>query len=165
MSGPAGAPDDEDGGVVAATRIELRPTATPLPLSFLVLALTSTVFSAVELGWVPAGQSQEAAFTTVLATAPLQLVASVFGFLARDPVAGTGFAVTGVYELTASPVWRTAAGCVGLGVAVLALYAALALELEGAHRREVLPVGRRGPVRQAAVGEEPAREPGVRSRL
>jgi hypothetical protein len=47
---------------------------------------------------------------------------------------------------------------VGLVLGLLAVYAALALELEGSHRRTVLPVGRRSPV-------EPAGEPGVRPQL
>jgi len=43
-------------------------------------------------------------------------------------------------------------------LAVVALYAALALELEGSHRRTVLPLGRRG---HASVSDDP----GVRPRL
>ena len=86
-------------------------------------------------------------------------------------LAGTRFAVTGVHELTGSAGWQTAAGWVGLLLAVLALYAALALELEGARERTVLPVGRRGPGRAAMAGEGPlqpadlVREAGVRPQL
>ncbi|MDP9429150.1 MAG: GPR1/FUN34/YaaH family transporter, partial [Actinomycetota bacterium] len=191
----------------SATRVVLRPIATPLPLGFLALALATTVFAAVQLGWVPPEQGRVAALTAVAATAPLQLTAAVAGFLARDPVAATGmgvlagtwavvglttltsppgtvsgglgvllviagvamlvpavaavssklapaavmgvaavrFAVTGAYHLTSSAAWQAAAGWVGLALAVVAVYAALALELEGTRGRTVLPVGRRGP--------------------
>ena len=149
---------------------------------------------------------------------PLQLVASVLGFLARDVVAGTGmgilsgtwlsialvtltgqpgatsdalglflllaavamlvpaataaagklvatavlattslrFATTGLYQLTASDGWKATAGAVGLLLCALALYAALAMALEDALGRAVLPLGRR-----AAIDGEP----GIRDQL
>jgi succinate-acetate transporter protein len=200
-------------------RVVLRPLATPLPLGFLALVLATTTFAALQLGWIPPEQGRVAAITAVAATVPLQLLASVVGFLARDPVAATGmgvltgtwavvglttytsppgstsaglgvllvtaglamfvpavsglaklvpaavmglagvrFVVTGIYELQASPAWKSAAGWVGLALAVLALYAALALELEASHGRTILPLGRRGPVDVAV-------EPGVRPQL
>jgi uncharacterized protein len=215
-----------------ATRVVLRPVATPLPLGFLALAFATTVFAALQLGWVPPDQGRIAALTALVATVPLQFAASVVGFLARDPVAATGmgvltgtwatvglttltsrpgstsaglgvvlltaglamfvpavsglaklaaaavmglagvrFLVTGIYELAGSPAWQHAAGWVGLALAVVAFYAALALELEGSHGRTVLPVGRRGPALAGVRGESPlgsahlAAEPGVRSQL
>lgn len=181
---------DRDPVAQPATRVVLRPLATPLPRGFLALALATTVFSAVQLGWVPPDQGRVAALTALAATVPLQLTAAVVGFLARDPVAATGmgvltgtwavvglttltsppgtvspglgvllvvagpamlvpaaaavggkfvpaavmglaaarFAVTGVYELTGSAAWKTAAGWAGIALALLALAAALALE-------------------------------------
>ncbi|MGY1728567.1 hypothetical protein ACI79J_16495 [Geodermatophilus sp. SYSU D01062] len=215
------------------TRVVLRPVATPLPLGFLALALATTVFAAVQLGWVPPAEGRVAALTALAATVPLQLLAAVVGFTARDPVAATGmgvltgtwgvvglttltsppgatsaglgvllltaavamqvpaisaaasklvpaavmclagirFAVTGAYELTGSAAWETAAGWVGLVLGALALYAALALELEGSERRTVLPLGRHGAGRSAVRGEAPlgaddlAAEAGVRPQL
>jgi hypothetical protein len=207
-------------------QVVLRPVATPLPLGFLALALATTVFAAVQLGWVPPAEGRAAALAALLATAPLQLLASVVGFTARDPVAATGmgvlagtwavvgyttltsppgtasaglgvlllasgvamevsalsataklvpatvmglagvrFAVTGAYHLTGSPTWQTAAGWVGLALGGLAVYAALALELEGSHGRTVLPLGRRGPAQAAVEPSGVAGEPGVRSQL
>jgi uncharacterized protein len=216
-----------------ATRVVLRPVATPLPLGFLALTLATTVFSAVQLGWIPPDQGRVAGITALAAAVPLQLLAAVFGFLSRDPVAATGmgvlagtwaaagattltsppgavsaglgvlflagalallvpaatafpskvvpaavmataatrFAVTGAYELTGSAVWKSVAGWVGILLALLALYAALALELEGARERTVLPVGRRGAGRAAMAGQGPLApedlvdEAGVRPQL
>ncbi len=173
------------------------------------------------------------AYTALFAAAPLQLLAAVFGFLTRDPVAATGmgilsgtwavaglttltsppggtspglgvllcvagtamlvpaaaavsskiapaavmaltgtrFVVTGVSEATGSDTWKTAAGWVGLALALLAVYTALALELEGAQEKTVLPLGRRGPGRIAMAGDgaldaaDLAREAGVRPQL
>jgi succinate-acetate transporter protein len=216
-----------------AARVVLRPLATPLPLGFLALALATTVFSAVQLGWVKPDQGRIAAITALAATVPLQLLASVMGFLTRDPVAATGmgvlsgtwavagfttyslapgttssglgvllvvagiamlvpaaaavgskvmpalvmtvaatrFATTGVYEMTGSADWEAVAGWVGILLAAVAFYTALALELEGAQESTVLPVGRRGPGRSAMDGEGPlepadlAEEAGVRPQL
>jgi shikimate kinase len=85
--------------------------------------------------------------------------------------AATRFAVTGVYELTESAAWKTAAGRVGIALALVGLYAALALELEGTKEKTVLPVGRRGAGRAAMAGEGPldpenlVEEAGVRPQL
>ena len=217
----------------AATRIVLRPLASPLPLGFLALAVSTVVFSAVQLGWVPPTEGRVAALTALAATVPLQLLASVMGFLARDPAAATGmgvlsgtwcviglttltsptgavsaglgvllltaglvmqvpavsaagsklvpaavmclagirFAVTGAYELTGSTAWQSAAGWIGLALGASALYAALALELEGSERRTVLPLARHGAGQSAVQGEGPLAagdlliEPGVRPQL
>jgi succinate-acetate transporter protein len=207
-------------------RVVLRPVATPLPLGFLALVLATTVFSAVQLGWVAPDQGRVAAITAVAATVPLQFAVAVMGFLARDPVAVTGmgllagtwavvglvtltavpgtvspglgvllltagigmlvpaagavsskiapalvmalagcrFAVTGVYQLDGSAAWKAAAGWTGLVLAVVALYTALSLQLEGGGERTVLPVGRRGAGRLPEAPEL-LREPGVRAQL
>jgi succinate-acetate transporter protein len=207
-------------------RVVLRPVATPFPLGFLALVLATTVFSAVQLGWIAPDQGRVAAITAVAATVPLQFAVAVMGFLARDPVAVTGmgllagtwavvglvtltavpgtvspglgvllltagigmlvpaagavsskiapalvmalagcrFAVTGVYQLDGSAAWKAAAGWTGLVLAVVALYTALALQLEGGGERTVLPVGRRGAGRLPEAPEL-LREPGVRAQL
>lgn len=75
------------------TRVVLRPIATPLPLGFLALAVSTVLFSAVQLGWIAPTEGRIAGLTEVAATVPLQLLASVMGFLARDPVAATGMGV------------------------------------------------------------------------
>ena len=76
-----------------ATRVMLRPVASPLPLGFHVLALATVPFTAVQLGWVAPTEGRVAAIGAIAATVPLQLLASVFGFLARDVVAATGIGV------------------------------------------------------------------------
>ncbi|WP_336923498.1 hypothetical protein [Aquipuribacter sp. SD81] len=85
----AGVPPEELG----STRIVLRPIGTPLPLGFLGLFVATTAFAVLQLDWLPEDQGRLVALGALLFTVPLQALASVFGFLARDPVAGTGMAV------------------------------------------------------------------------
>jgi uncharacterized protein len=172
---------------LSLTRVVLRPIGSPLPLGFLGLFVATLGFSAVQLGWVPDAQGSKVALAALGLTVPMQLIAAVFGFLARDPVAGTGmgvlagtwatvglatltsppgstsaglgmvliasglamfipaaggrqktvaatvmalsgirFLVTGLAEMNAVPGWMTAAGWVGLLLAAVSLYAAMA---------------------------------------
>lgn len=215
-----------------ATRVVLRPVASPLPLGFLALAVATVAFASVQLGWIPQSQGRTVALGVLVLTVPLQLLAAVMGFLARDPVAATGmgmlsgtwaavglstlasrpgtaseglgvillmsaacllvpaiaarhkavpalvvltsgtrFGVTGIAEIDGGAAWMHAAGWVGIALAVLSGYAALALELEGSESRTVLPLGRTGAGRRAVEGrlhdqvEKVATEPGVRQQL
>jgi uncharacterized protein len=216
----------------AATRVMLRPIASPLPLGFLALSVATVGFASVQLGWIPQTQGHTVALGVLALTVPLQFLAAVMGFLARDPVAATAmgilsgtwaaacliilasppgvaadglgvillcsaacllvpaaaarskavpalviltsatrFAVTGIAELTGETTWMRAAGWVGIALAVLSAYAALALELEGTASRPVLPLGRTGASKRAVDGGLPdqvqqvATEPGVRQQL
>ncbi|MCF6379488.1 hypothetical protein L2K70_17895 [Nocardioides KLBMP 9356] len=213
-------------------RVVLRPIATPLPLGFLALGVATSSFAALQLEWIAPTQGRTVALAVLALTVPLQLVASVMGFLARDPVAATGmgilagtwgavglatltnppgaavdglgvvllgsaacllvpaasarsklvpacvialsavrFAVTGVAHLDGGTGWMSLAGWVGLALAALSLYAALALELEASDGRAVLPLGRRGPSAEAmSEGWESQvraaqHDPGVRRQL
>jgi uncharacterized protein len=203
-----------------ATRVILRPIGNPLPLGFLALAGGTLLVSGLQLGWLAPAEGQNVALILLAFVFPLQLLASVFGYLGRDVAAGTGmgllagtwlsiglvtlvsepgstsdalglflllaaaamtvpasaattgklvpaavlwttvvrFAVTGLYQLTASGTWEDVAGVVGLALCALAIYAALALALEEARRATVLPLGRRN----AAVEQG---EAGVREQL
>ncbi|MBX9244783.1 hypothetical protein ICW40_08165 [Actinotalea ferrariae] len=223
----SGAVTADDGA-----RVVVRPIGSPLPLGFLALVVATVGFAALQLQWVPASQGSAVALGVLVLTVPLQLLASVLAFLARDVVAGTGmgllagtwgatalvtltgapgaassglgvllvaagvsmlvpaaaatskpvaaavmlltavrYTVTGVAELTADRAWFTAAGAVGLVLGAVALYAALAFALEDAHRRTVLPLGRRGSgadVLTASAREDlrdVAHEAGVRRQL
>jgi uncharacterized protein len=215
-----------------ATRVVLRPLASPLPLGFLALAVATVAFATVQLGWIPQSQGHTVALGVLVLTVPLQFLAAVMGFLARDPVAATGmgilsgtwaaaclatltsppgaaseglgvillmsagcllvpaaaarhkaipalviltsatrFAVTGIAEIDGGTTWMHAAGWVGIALAVLSVYAALALELEGSESRTVLPLGRTGASKKAVDSpladqvEKVATEPGVRQQL
>lgn len=201
--------------VEAATRVVLRPIGTPLPLGFLALAAGTLLISGLQLGWLDPTLGPSVALILIAFVAPLQLVASVLGFISRDVVVGTGmgllsgiwlsiglilraapepgatndalglflllaavamlvpaaaastgklvpcavllttslrFAVTGITQITGGSTSETTAGIVGLVLCALAVYAALALTLEDALGRTILPLGRRGGGRAAIDG-------------
>jgi uncharacterized protein len=213
-------------------RIAVRPIATPLPLGFLALGVATIAFASVQLGWIAPTEGRTIALGVLVLTVPMQLLAAVMGFLARDPVAATGmgilsgtwgavclatltsppgatsdglgvillaaavcllvpaaaagtkavpalviltsairFAVTGIAQIDGGQGWLHAAGWVGVVLAALSAYAALALELEGSMARTVLPLGRSGAGRTAVGGDlvgqfdDVANEPGVRKQL
>jgi uncharacterized protein len=81
------------------------------------------------------------------------------------------FYLTGGYELSSAAGWKDAAGIAGLVLAVLALYAGLAFELEDSRRATLLPTLRRGAGRRALDGDLPDEvadvhhEAGVRRKL
>lgn len=219
--------------VEAMSRVVLRPIGSPLPLGFIALGGASVALSGVQLSWVPTIESHQVAIVVLAFAVPLQLLASVFGFLARDSVGGTGmgllagtwlvtgsllattspggrsqtlgllllftsaalmvptcaaalgkvaaavvmfgaagrFALTGIYEFRGGAGWEHVSGWWGIGLAVAALYAALAFEVEDTRRQTVLPVLRRGVGKAAVAGtihhelERVEREAGVREQL
>lgn len=133
---------------VGAVTYTGAPTMTSGAVGLLLLASASALL-------VPAaaGLSSKIAASAVLITAALR------------------FYLTGVYELTDGAAWRLAAGVAGLVLTAVAGYTALAFELEGAHLRTVLPVGRRGRGRDALAGDFASQvrdvhhEAGVRQQL
>ena len=217
----------------AASRVTLRPIASPLTLAFLALAVGTFILAGLQLSWISPDQSPDIGLALIVFVFPLQAASSVFGFLARDSIAGTGtgllsgtwlsigvitftsppgrtsgalgllligaaaallvpaavgaatkplasLVITGVavrffltagYELSSSTGWKYAAAAEGLLLAVLALYAGLAFELEDSRLHTVLPTFRRGTGRRAIAGsvrDELAglhREAGVRKQL
>ncbi len=68
-----------------STRVVLKPLATPLPLGFLALAVATIAFASVQLCWIPQDQGRTVGLRVLVLTVPLQLLAAVMGFLARDP--------------------------------------------------------------------------------
>jgi uncharacterized protein len=76
-----------------AARILLRPIGNPLPLGFLALSAATLLVSGLQLGWLQATDGAAVALILLAFVFPLQLLASIFGFLGRDLVAGTGMGV------------------------------------------------------------------------
>jgi succinate-acetate transporter protein len=91
-------------------RVVVRPLANPLPLGFLALMVATVSLALMQVGALAPDQGHTIAIVVLAFTVPLQLVASVLRFLARDAVAGTGmgvlagtWAVTGFVMLGAPP--------------------------------------------------------------
>jgi uncharacterized protein len=81
------------------------------------------------------------------------------------------FYLTAAYELCGMVAWKDAAAAAGLLLAVLAIYAGLAFELEDTRHFTILPTGRRGMAQQAMSGDmadelnQVHHEAGVRKQL
>ncbi|HET9103261.1 MAG TPA: hypothetical protein VFN55_07885 [Solirubrobacteraceae bacterium] len=84
---------ERDEDLLPATRVVLRPIATPFPLAFLALGCATLLVAGLELGWFAPADSDVVALALIAFAFPLQLLASVFGFLGRDTVAATGFGI------------------------------------------------------------------------
>jgi len=107
-----------------------------------------------------------AVFVSALVAAVGKLVpALVLGLTAAR------FTITGVYQYYGGTGWMHLAGWIGVALAAVAIYAVLALELEGLRHRTILPTLRYGSARTAISGDDgtpigaAVREAGVRSQL
>jgi len=76
--------------VEATTRVVLRPIASPAALGFIGLAAATLTLAGLQLGWMEKAEGEKVALIALAFTVPLQLLASIFGFLARDGVIATG---------------------------------------------------------------------------
>ena len=157
-----------------ATWLSFAARDTPTGSGFGVQAASWTVAGLTLLD-SPAG-SRSATLGIVLLAAAAGLVPSILtagiGKLVPAAVMATTairFVLTGLYEKLGGAGLERAAGGVGIFLAVLALYTALAVDLEAARGRTVLPLGRRsaspGPAAPAPDIGEVEREPGVRPTL
>jgi succinate-acetate transporter protein len=102
----------------------LRPIGNPLPLAFFALAIGTLSLSSLQLGWIPTSEGDDVALVMVAFVFPLQFVAAVLAFLARDGPVGAAIGliagswlVIGLVTLTAPP----AATSDALGIFLLAL--------------------------------------------
>jgi len=117
-----------DGSVERATRIMLRPLANPLPLGFLALGAGTLVVAGLQLEWVSLAEGRSVALILLAFVFPLQLLASVFGFLARDVVAGTGMGLLSATWLSIALVTVDAPpGSTSGALGLLLLFAGVAL--------------------------------------
>lgn len=112
----------------AAARIMLRPIGNPLPLGFLALAAGTLLVAGLQLEWLAPEDGRDVALILIAFVFPLQLLASVFGYLGRDVVAGTGMGLLagtwlsiGLVTLTSPP------GAVSDALGLFLLLAALAM--------------------------------------
>jgi uncharacterized protein len=78
----------------APARVVLRPVGTPVALGLGAILMGTTMLSGLQFGWLSGVQEQRTvAIVAVAAAFPLELIASVLAFLARDALAGTGLGI------------------------------------------------------------------------
>src|SRR5215207_10073387 len=114
-------------------RLLPRPVANPLPLGFLALAGGTLLVSGLQLEWLKPEHGQDVALIVLAFVFPLQLVASILGFLRGDVVAGTGMGLLAGTWLAISLVTLTAAepGATSDALGLFLLLAGVALAVPG----------------------------------
>jgi succinate-acetate transporter protein len=111
-----------------AVRVILRPVGHPLPLGFLALAAATIGMAGLQLDWLLPSDGRVIALMLIAFVFPLQLVASVFGYLARDSVAATGMGVLSGTWLTVGLVQFTSApGATSKALGLFLFVAAVAM--------------------------------------
>lgn len=116
---------------IRQTAIALRPIGTPLPLGFVGLTISAAVLSCFQLGWIPLPEQHQAALALIAFACPLEAVAMVLLFLARDAPTGAGMGVLSFSWLTLGLLLLTSRpGSTSAAVAVF-LFAAGAAMLPG----------------------------------
>ena len=91
ISGPNG--DGDARSVEGMTRVVLRPLASPLPLAFFAFGIGSLLISGQQLGLIPLDETWVVALVTGSFVFPLQALAAIFAFLARETLGATAIAL------------------------------------------------------------------------
>ena len=82
-------PRDASDQTSAPVRIVVRPYGSPIPLGFFAFGIGMFLYAALGCGWVGPAEQHSVGLIFITFVFPLQLIASVFAFLARDGAAGT----------------------------------------------------------------------------
>src|SRR5437762_13043295 len=72
-----------------ATRIVLRPIGSALPLGFFSFAIGMLLLGCSAIGWIPVGEQKDVGMLLIAFVFPLELLATVVAFLARDTLGAT----------------------------------------------------------------------------
>lgn len=74
---------------VEQTRIMLRPVGSGLPLGFFSFGIGMLLLGCQAIGWIPVSEQRDVGLLLAAFVFPLELVATVFAFLARDTLGAT----------------------------------------------------------------------------
>jgi hypothetical protein len=124
--------------IESLTRITMRPLGSPLPLGFLAFGTGILLLTALDAHWIPPGDQRLVAALALGFCVPLELLAAIFGFLARDTAGGTTMGLFGaswiasaLFMLLTPPGTESVAmtflwGALGVAALVLAATAMMA---------------------------------------
>jgi succinate-acetate transporter protein len=157
------------------TTIFLRPIGSSLPLGFFSFGIGMLVLGCQAIGWIPVAEQKPGGVMLIAFVFPLELVATVFAFLARDTLGATtlglfttSWLAVGLLEQTSPP----GSTSVTTGIYLFGFAAAVLLlsSLSTLGKREVLPLFRRGAAAESFAGfehqlERLDAEAGVRQQL
>jgi succinate-acetate transporter protein len=71
------------------TRIMLRPIGSALPLGFFAFAIGMLLLGCSAIGWIPVGEQKDVGMLLMSFVFPLELIATIVAFLARDTLGAT----------------------------------------------------------------------------
>ena len=71
------------------TRVVLRPIGSGLPLGSFSFAIGMLLLACQALGWIPVGEQRQMGMLMIAFVFPLELLATIFAFLARDTLGAT----------------------------------------------------------------------------
>jgi succinate-acetate transporter protein len=71
------------------TRIVLRPIGSGLPLGFFAFGIGMLLLGCAAIGWIPLGEQKDLGMALMSFVFPLELIAMIFAFLARDTLGAT----------------------------------------------------------------------------
>jgi hypothetical protein len=109
-------------------RVTLRPIASPMPIGFVGLAAATLPLAALQLGWIPQAEARTIAIGLLALVFPLQLLASIFGTLARDGVTGTAMAIlAGTWAAVGLMLLTSPPGSTSEGLGTILLVSAVAM--------------------------------------
>lgn len=74
-------------------RVFVRPLGSVLPLGFMVFGVGALLTACYSLGWLDAAEGKQVFTLLLVFVVPVQAVAAIFAFLARDTAGGTTMAV------------------------------------------------------------------------
>lgn len=103
-------------------RIVLRPLASSLPMGFFAFGMGTILLTAAELHWTPLAQTSSLMIMVLAFVAPLELIAGLFAFPARDAGTATGLCLLGAaWAATALTVLRGPPGARSTALAIFLL--------------------------------------------
>ena len=76
-------------GHAAQTRIFLRPIGSGLPLGFFSFGIGLLLLACLAIGWIPVAEQKQVGMLLVSFVFPLELIATLMAFLARDTLGAT----------------------------------------------------------------------------
>ena len=78
-----------NGRHVDHTRIMLRPIGSGLPLGFFAFAIGMLLLGCSAIGWIPVREQRDVGMLLISFVFPLELIATIVAFLARDTLGAT----------------------------------------------------------------------------
>jgi succinate-acetate transporter protein len=134
-------------GQTPKTTVVLRPLGSPVGLGLSGLAIASLLGAGYDVGWVPTAQAHQVGLLVLVTVVPMQSIASVLAYMARDGASGGSFGLqAAAWAAFAASHLSTPPGATSAATGLVLIAAGALLALSG------VTVGAAKPLVGAAVG-------------